>query len=501
MTRGRLRSAGRSRRHVALPPRLGVCAVLTVLGAFPAAAQETRDRPEQPRVPGLLLLAAQRRMDVAFDCQVTHYSEGEEPSRSRCIVNRNNEVASFGFGSISGVTGSLEDGTPLYGLEQARLASPQGEWSRYQRSIRGDLEVGDVSKSRRAVGDERSVGMLPNPMCQLYSPIGLVEELEHFMASGPVEFKEASRDGRPFVEAHFPEPRRRIVWHFDPNDAGLITRVEEWFDDKLWAAVQMDYREFNGSVLPVKVAYLDGAERVRKMDEIEYRDVNSPDIPESLTPSHIGFLVGSVVSVRSGTSSEELVWAGDRLVTRAEYAALKQRGMIEDDAQLVAWFARARARGPTDPAAQGRTADLFGKPSTDPLIVPAPDASWRHRITPLLNAPDEADEWTRYVEQFITRYRLDDDQAARCRLFLQQASERRRQYLVSRRKRLESLRQRSYKTSGDARLGREELALLLRPLDDVFAELKARLERVPTRKQREAGGEAADTGKRGPASP
>ncbi|MBW7904435.1 MAG: hypothetical protein LC135_12120 [Phycisphaerae bacterium] len=454
---------------------------------LPAAAPEPPDRPDQPKIPALLLLAAQRRTDVAFDCQVTHYREGEEPSRSRCIVNRNNEVASFGFGTISGVTGSLEDGTRLYGLEEARLASPQGEWSRYQRSITGDLIVRDVSKSRTAVSDVRSIGMLPNGMCQLFTPIGLLEELERFMDSGPVEFKEVSRDGRPIVEALFPERRRRIVWHFDANDAGLITRVEDWSGDTLTSAAQVDYRVFNGSALPVKVAYLDGAERVRRVSEVEYRDVNSPDIPESLTPSHIGFLVGSVVSVRTGTSREDLVWAGDRLVTRAEFADLKQRGLIEDDPQLVAWLARARARGPVDVQAEGKgTAERFGKPATDPLIVPTPDASWRHRITPLLNAPDEADEWTRYVEQFISRYRLDDDQAARCRLFLQQARERRRQYLVSRRERLEALRQRTYRTAGDARLGREELSLLLRPLDDLFGELKARLERVPTRKQREA---------------
>ncbi len=474
------------------PRAVALSIVMIVVAPGNPMRQEAATSSTTPgTVPPLLLLWAQQQMDVAFDCEITHLVAGEEPSRDRCIVNRSNEVARFGYGTASGITGVLEDGTPLYGLEGARLVSASGEWSRYQRSTTGDLTVRDVDKARIGLLDIRSIAFVPMSLCQTYSPAGCIEHLDRLLDCREIELRETNVDGAPCVEAHCPERGRRVVWHFHPEHPGRLTRVEDWHHGRRHSATEFVYQRFDSVALPVKVRHMDCDDRVLGLTEISYRNVNSPEIPDPLTPGHIGFLVGSIVNVQGDGKARQMVWAGDRLVSREEYDDLKRQGLIEDDPQVVAWLERAKARGPIDINARRRTSDVYGKPSTEPIIVPRPDAAWRHRITPLLKAPDQSDEWTRYVENFIRTYKLDQDQAARCRQFLADALERRAQYLRSRRERLQSLAEREYKTAGDARLGQEELGLILRPVERLFDELKARLRPVPARKQRADAGETA----------
>ena len=472
------------------------CLLLPLCGSgHPYQQAPTREGNAQV-IPGLLIAWAQQSMNVAFECDATHYRSRQEPSRRAFIINRSNDLAYFGYGTASGITGYTEDGTPLYGLEEARLASADGEWRRNQRSIAGDFRLGDVSNARVGVIDIRSTGFVPNSLCQTYSPQGCIEHLAKLLQCNSLEFRERQIEGDPVVEAYCEERQRRIAWRFDSEHSGRLMRVEDWHAERRIAAVEFEYgQESDLSNLPTKVLFLDGDDRVQALTELGYRNVNSSGIPDPISPAHIGFLPGSPVTVEGDGPSKRMVWAGDRLVSREEYDDLKRRGLIEDDPQIVAWLERAKARGPIDINAQRRTADIYGKPSTEPIVVPRPDAGWRHRITPLLKAPDQSDEWTRYVEDFIRTYKLDQDQAARCRQFLAEALDRRAQYLRSRRERLQGLAEREYKTSGDARLGQEELALLLRPVDRLFDDLKARLRPVPTRKQRADAGETRESGK------
>lgn len=457
-----------------------------VTAAFAAApASPSEDGNGKPTRPPLLILWAQQRMDTAFECDLTHFSPDGEPSRDLCIVNRNNEVARLGFGTATGVTGHTEGGVPLYGLESARLVTPEGEWSRYQRSISGELNARDASHARVGLLDVRSIGFVPNSLCQTYSPQGCLENLDELLGCNGVEMSEKTLDDVPCVEARCPDGMKRLVWKFDARSPGVLKRVEDWRADRMVAAVEMEYQRVGATTLPVKVVTFGQNEQVMGVTELAYRNVDSPAIPERLTPAHIGFLVGSPVHVRGDGASRRMLWAGDRLVTQDEYNDLKTRGLVEDDPQVVAWLARAKARGPIDPSKQTlNTVDVYGKPSTEPIIIPRPDAAWRHRITPLLKAPDEADEWSKYVETFIRKFKLDEDQATRCRHFLKEALERRGQYLRSRRGPLERLAVRECKTTGDARLALEELTVILRPVERMFEELKARLEKIPTRKQR-----------------
>lgn len=92
----------------------------------------------------------------------------------------------------------------------------------------------------------------------------------------------------------------------------------------------------------------------------------------------------------------------------------------------------------------------------------------------LIEAVDET-LWARYVRQFVRKYQLDEGQNRTAYSILRELQVRARDYKQSRRKEIEHLPR--YKLATDP---------LGEPLKRMFAELKARLEPIPTAAQREA---------------
>ena len=131
-----------------------------------------------------------------------------------------------------------------------------------------------------------------------------------------------------------------------------------------------------------------------------------------------------------------------------------------------------------------------------------PPSEWRKRREARMReesgeaAPEPLDQveqellaWDRYTEQFIELYKLDESQQATARSVLKEMKERALRYRDSNRNRIALIEKRIAEHSGSE----EELAELKKdliavygPVDEMFQELKDRLEGLPTAEQKAA---------------
>lgn len=136
--------------------------------------------------------------------------------------------------------------------------------------------------------------------------------------------------------------------------------------------------------------------------------------------------------------------------------------LTQADQTAIRYAEQAPPVRPATPAAPTITSSPAD--ASAPTIVPAP-----------------ADEWTRYVQRFILMYRLDDAQQAQAWQILKELQGRADEYRISHRTDYEAANQIDDRTARA-----EKLRALDQPLDEMFEELKARLEPLPTEAQRKA---------------
>jgi len=100
-------------------------------------------------------------------------------------------------------------------------------------------------------------------------------------------------------------------------------------------------------------------------------------------------------------------------------------------------------------------------------------------------------EWERYVRSFIRNYRLDDEQKSKALAILKDLKNRAAQYRKTNKKDLQEAAQYLQEARSSKPLDLDELDqarmiwdLMNKPFDDMFNELKKRLEQIPTEKQK-----------------
>ena len=126
--------------------------------------------------------------------------------------------------------------------------------------------------------------------------------------------------------------------------------------------------------------------------------------------------------------------------------------------------------------------------------APQPDATSTPKAsTPTAGKPAEKkDEWTLYVEAFIKRYTLNDEQQQKAQLFLQRAHADRDRYLSRRGSEMERITKMFKDAKNEKQRSTVEKAYgrFQRPLDGMFERLKRDLETLPTRAQRRAAAQS-----------
>lgn len=434
--------------------------------------------------PDSLQRFEQTRERIKAEFSVTSHAPRGRSNRHRCIVTTD-EIAVFSDGSPDGVTGYTEDGRPVWEMEEAVLTMKDAVWEKRQGSAGGSLRTGSAAKNRSNSLDFRTLGVTPSaPLTarpsEAYPPRqnGVPQRVEYS------ETIEAS--GIHVVCGRNLDDRRTTVWYIDPNFGWNATRVEEWFDGRLLAAKESTYELQNGLWVPVKVVSLGPDDDVRSITELRYTKVNSPDLPKTLTPSDIGFFVGTNVNVDDGVSGEHRMFDGEKAVPDEEFYQRVRAGELQFDPRVLAQLRGGGGMRIGSPHAPPASMPVTTQPASSP-------AEWRQGIDArlrrwLTRADPGADPWDEYVARFIERCKLDADQAERCLAILKDSKERRDSIVQQRRDRLEKLAQQPIQTESDARIIEEQIDRIVAPAEKVLADMKNRLERVPTRKQLEAAG-------------
>ena len=196
-----------------------------------------------------------------------------------------------------------------------------------------------------------------------------------------------------------------------------------------------------------------------------------------------GFRVGmSYMQQRVGRWSEggydaDTEWPGNPEVHRAQERDDELIRQEMDDAGRI-----ARGEPPIE-----RADDTAALPdNAGSGAVSGGNTTAKPGAKPAATPPQPKDEWTTYVENFIRHYLLNDEQQARAYKYLHFAHEQRDQYLGRRSASLGQAKQAmsAAKTEEERAQARRIYDRLNQPLERMFTQLKEKLDKLPTRKQR-----------------
>lgn len=170
----------------------------------------------------------------------------------------------------------------------------------------------------------------------------------------------------------------------------------------------------------------------------------------------------------------------------------KQQGAREKQLQNEAERAANDAMGISPEGGAAVEPGGMGTPEAGPA-APAERGKERRPTSQPKTGPK--DEWTVYVENFIKRYQLDEEQQGQARKCLTSSLEERDKYLKRKLPDINKVEDKlkAAKTDEERETVRAELTKLNAPLDRYFGQLKDRLVRIPNRKQRAAAAAANET--------
>lgn len=425
------------------------------------------------------------------------YDDQETPSLFRGVAT-GDQVAYFHDGRTDGICGTLEDGAPVYGLEGSSLRNKDGIWQKPQRHVSAQL-IRDKNRVKDGSAfDYRCVGMIPlSGMAMVHSPTAIIDTaLPQPQADQSLEWSESiTEDGIHVVERRITGQNDKVIWHIDPELNWNATRVEYWSGDRVVFAALNEYEKINGVWVPIKsiLDQLDGAVKVAV--ELQYDEVNSPKIPRDLGPETIGIWTGSPVNVKD--ESEQLIWDGSGLNTYKDFFDRVAKGELQKDPRIksqqdaIDEQISKRVVGGRIPQT---TAELYGSPypplpavkKLQPNAV-AGDARFQQARKKLVAATTIAvDSWDQFVAAFASKYELEPEQVQRCEGILKECKARRAKYLDGIKRKLEETANAKPVNSVEMRLAEEKINVLLKPVDEIFEQLKKRLNKIPTRKQIQA---------------
>ncbi|MGD8450247.1 MAG: hypothetical protein PVJ57_00385 [Phycisphaerae bacterium] len=266
-------------------------------------------------------------------------------------------------------------------------------------------------------------------------------------------------------------------------------RVPTWLNDNR-AAVQTVFNQYLETLLerdapdPLDVA--DWATRAKPLLE-EFSGLISDtvvDMEPYLTEEQQLMYEAQMASFQSATGylSHRLEgWSEGNFDAETEWHRSPNFGAAESQRLHDYHNQQAQARGEVlgyDEQAAGGAGPVGQQPKTEPRTA-----------NPKVAAA--ADEYARYVESFIRRYQLNEDQQAQAAKYLTMAQEGRDKYLRRSGDRLAAARAR-VQAATDERTraaAQQACAQLERPLKRYFQQLKDRLNKLPTSAQRLAAGQ------------
>jgi hypothetical protein len=343
--------------------------------------------------------------------------------------------------------------------------------------------LGDDSRAFFSLHDLRKMGL---------NPVTFGSDLDETLRSHgypPLEYETRVIDGLHVVSGSSGDGG--VKWWIDPEKGWNVVRTEVFHEGRKIGERRFELRldPHDGIWFPRKVELYRlaaGDTDPSSVIELHSTEFNRPEHPAELTPAGIGIEVGTSMTFQDREPVRFGYWDGEKAVPFAELMQRIQSGELTMGASVSRARAqlRSHARRQKLMASAPEATSPDGAPATRPALT-IPELEWTTFET----------QWEAYTRLFIARYRLDKEQAQKAWSVCKDCQERGRAYVANHRSELEELDRRietakKPSPAGDKALA-AELALqrqkLMGPLAKLFEErLKARLEFLPTRAQREA---------------
>jgi len=286
------------------------------------------------------------------------------------------------------------------------------------------------------------------------------------------EWEQTERDGKLEVTRRR-EGGATMTWLIDPargwNAERICSRDGRNEIETLCALKQYGEVWFPETVTTV----VNGV--VRETYVVRAAAFNQPDDPVRFTGTDLGLEPGFSVSpqnYRLGPPYYDHAWDGERMVDPEEWREARRTGKKKPGPTV-----QARLRG-----------------ELSPYLTDEQRSEWREHDREMAFRAQQlrpSSEWERYVKEFIERYRLDDEQTQKAMSVLRECQKTGHHYLNRKKSefyRLQTEIEKAREARDQPELKRlhEEVRTLRKPVNDIFEQqLKARLERLPTRRQRE----------------
>ena len=205
-------------------------------------------------------------------------------------------------------------------------------------------------------------------------------------------------------------------------------------------------------------------------------------------------LTNQLTEFKEGGFDAKRHWPGYKEVRHRDPVEVAKLRHSAERAREVAMAESAEAHGAIPPTSP-RGSAAGGAPAA-PSATMTPDGK-ALAADPKVQKAENAkqpppDDWDRYVEDFIRRYQLNDEQQQKARNLLEQQKSRRDSYLAKKGDDIEALTRMYEGARGDQKridVAEAKRAALYEPVSRMFEQLKDRLEKLPTRAQRKAAAE------------
>jgi len=331
--------------------------------------------------------------------------------------------------------------------------------------------------------DARTLGATPQ-----FRSGGLDEELG-LSPKHKVHFRSFQEDGIEVIRAES-DAHEATEWRLDPRQGGMPVAVRREFNGQIVAECRSELREFDGVWYPSRVTYYGegGQAGGREMETIEVLSLerDPADVPDRLTPEYIGIDAGINIQLRrtSAPGAVELrKWDGNHALTLDEYLEAARSGRVREGPIFLANAERAKSLEASEAqrATDSPSAAVRAATSNPAASAPA------HSLLELLTG------WEAYTRQFIERFRLDAEQTQRAMSVLRECQELGWAHLAHVAGELEEWRRLTGQLSpttrpadNGGRVNRLHARILGRLNEITNAQLRPRLDAIPTRAQRNA---------------
>lgn len=404
-----------------------------------------------------------------------HFEDDQSPFSNLYHASRyaaNGDWIFKHLGDDKGNTAWDENGNPSSRWPDVFMQNQEGFMHYRDTSIGSKLWKSQPPKYKRRIKDIRALGMYHSGAELLYGtksiwtpwdPYALVFE-EKQLPDGTFEVigtsKQANKDGVPILSTH---------WYIDPDKGWNTTRViQKDLTGTIRSETVSTLAKYGDTWFPERVDYyIEG--KLRNSIQVTSAAFNQDEHSKKFTPADLGFKNGYMTTVmgeRAPTGMRR--WAGDRMIDEIEFFRLEQQGKIKRDARFLL----------ADPEA--------ASPYMSEQRKRERKARWQAEVL-RYNLRKHEGSWSKFVRAFIKRYQLNEEQQQKAWQIHKQCKRRADTYIrrIAREyQRLTTLEEKGENVS-------EKKAKLTQPIEDVFNKhLVPRLNKLPTRRQRDAAKEA-----------